>query len=662
MRAGAEADLRAEPSVRVTPCEASRPGAAAIANPNSPRYRADIDGLRAIAVVVVILSHAGVGVFGGGFVGVDVFFVISGFLIHRDLLRRVNEGRFSFVGFYGRRLRRTIPALVVTCGVTLLASLVVLMPGDLDEMARSLVGTIFLVPNIVFLTQTGYFDQAAAEKPLLHTWSLGVEEQFYLLAPFLVLALARISWSRRRAALAILFVAALGFSVGLQAVAPAAAFYLMPARVFELLIGVALAEGLMPAIQTRWRAELLVALGLAGLAVSVLVFSEALPHPGWPTLLPCLSTAAIIHVGLTRQTLVGRALGLRGPALVGLVSYSLYLWHWPILVLARYADLPATPGWIAGEAVLLFALAAASWRFVEQPFRTPGSFWQRRAPILVPLGGAVLVGCSALVIASQGLPRRFPPDVASVAGFYAYRDQKPFREGRCFVTSADSLADYDRAGCLAEATDAPNVLLLGDSHAAHLWTGLRETWPDVNFLQATASGCKPVLGTTGASRCTSLMKDAFGSFIPAHRLDALVIAALWDEADIAPLLATVAAMKPFVRKIVVFGPVPRYDRPIATLLARSLLRGDLAAVSRHLLPGTAVLDAQMRAAVAPVATYVSTYDALCPAKTCRLFVTAGVPMQFDYHHLTAPGAAAMMARIKRGDGDLFAFQRSTSSR
>ena len=287
--------------------------------------------------------------------------------------------------------------------------------------------------------------------------------------------------------------------------APAAAFYLMPARAFEFLIGAAVAQGVVPPVRSPRLAEAVAALGLAGLAASVALFGRDLPHPGWPTLLPCLSTAAILHVGSSRPTLVGRALGLRVPATMGLISYSLYLWHWPILVLARLAELPRTAPWLVGEAALLLVLSAATWRFVEQPFRTAGSPWRRRAPMLIPLGGAALLGSTALVLALDGLPGRFPPDVAAVAAYGRLGETRPFREGQCFLTSRTSATDYDRAACLDLAADRPNVLLLGDSHAAHLWTGLRDTWPEVRVLQATASGCKPVLGTTGTKRCTGLV-------------------------------------------------------------------------------------------------------------------------------------------------------------
>lgn len=266
------------------------------------------------------------------------------------------------------------------------------------------------------------------------------------------------------------------------------------------------------------------------------------------------------------------------------------------------------------------------------------------------------------MIVFSGLPGRFSPAVASLASYADLRDQKPFREGQCFLTSHSDPADFDRAVCLATNPDKQNVLLIGDSHAAHLWTGLRDAWPGVQFLQATASGCKPVLGTSGAARCTQLMDAMFTRFIPAHRLDAVVIAALWQEADIPPLVHTLASLRAQGVHAVVMGPMPRYDQPVATLLARGLLFGDPELAWRHLVPGTARLDAQMQAAVAPLATYVSLRHLLCETVRCRLFVSAGVPIQFDYHHLTPPGSAGLMRDVKARNPALFDPQRSTSSR
>ena len=616
-------------------------------------YRADIDGLRALAVVAVILCHVGTKGFAGGFLGVDVFFVISGYLIHRDLVGRLASGRLSIVGFYGRRLRRTLPALLVATALTFMASIVVLLPRELEALARSMIGVLASVPNVVFLAQVGYFDPDAATKPLLHTWSLGVEEQFYLVAPLLALAIRPLVPQGRAAAMLATFVASFAFTLLLQAIAPAAAFYLMPARIFEFMAGAMLAEDWLPRLDRRVFAETATAIGLAGLVFSFIAFDAAVPHPGWPTLLPCVCSAALIYGGAARRTAVTAILSAPLPVAIGRISYSLYLYHWPILVLARYAEFPTTLPWRAGEAILLLVLSIASFFFIERPFRSPASPWRRRAPILLPMGAVTLLASCLLVLAMAGLPRRFGPDIVSLEAFSDYRNHKPFREGRCFLSTRTDSASLDRQVCLALSPNKPNVLVVGDSHAAHLWSGLSETWPHINFLQATASGCIPGPAATGASRCTSLMHEMFDHFIPDHKLDAVIVSALWGEADIEPLRRTLAGLAAEDRRVIVFGPLPRYDVPMATLLARAMLHHDLDDVARHRIPGMAELDDRMRAAVAPLATYVSLWRAACPDGVCRLFAAPGVPMQFDYHHLTAKGAAALMATVAASHPDLF---------
>ena len=621
--------------------------------PKSSSYRADIDGLRALAVIAVILCHVGARGFAGGFFGVDIFFVISGYLIHRELVARVAERALSIKAFYGRRLRRTLPALIVAASVTLAAATLVLLPGDLEALAGSLVGVLASVPNLIFLGQVGYFDPDAATKPLLHTWSLGVEEQFYVVAPLLALVLRSLAPRGRAGAMLGTFAAAFAFTLVLQRFAPSAAFYLMPARLFEFLVGAVLAEDWLPRVRRRWSAELAAGLALGVLVISMSMFDAAVPHPGFATLLPCLAAATLIHVGSTRRTAVGALLSTRGPVGVGRISYSLYLYHWPILVLAGYADLPPSLSWRLGEALLLVTLSVASFRLVEQPFRASSSVWRRRAPSLLPAAVAGLAACCAAVLVFDGWPSRFRPDVDRLAAFGDLGKRMPFREGRCFITSRDSDISLNRDLCLALATDKPNVLLLGDSHAAHLWTGLRDAWPGVNFLQATASGCKPFLAAEGSTRCTAIVSDMLGRFVPTHRLDAVILSALWNEADIEPLRRTITALHADGQRVIVVGPLPRYDVPMSDLLARAVLHGDMDLAARHRLPETPLLDAQLRAAVAPLATYVSPWEAMCPRGDCRLFAAPGVPMQFDYHHLTAQGADVLMATIAGREPDLF---------
>ena len=615
-------------------------------------YRRDIDGLRAVAVAVIILTHAGVAGFSGGFVGVDMFFVISGYLIYRDLIGRLNEGRLSVTGFYARRFRRILPGLYVATALTLGVATLIMLPGELDETARAALGAVLLVPNIVDLTQTGYFDHDAIAKPLLHAWSLGVEAQFYLIAPILPFVLRRAGETRRVAFLCLLFAVALGGCIAICHLSRDAAFFLMPSRIFEFVIGCILAESAIPAVKARWMAEATTGAALIALAIAVTMFSAATPLPGLLSLVPCIATAAIIHVGSTHRTFVAGLIGRREPAFIGRLSYSVYLWHWPIIVFVRYRDVPNIYAFPIMLGILSIA-SVLSWRYIETPFRNPRARARRLSPILLPAGASAIVACCLVLLAGNGLPDRFPSNVASVASYYSYAKRKPFRQGVCFITSNESSSDFDIPACLAVRQDEKNVLIVGDSHAAHLWSGIRDTWPGVNLLQATASGCKPVLDPVGAERCTSLMRRIFEQFVPTHHLDAIIIAGLWDEADIPALVRTIETLRPYVGGMIVFGPMPRYDEPVSTLLAKSMLNDDLAEMASHQITSVKPLDDRMRAAISPIATYISPYQAMCPARRCRLFASNGIPMQFDYHHLTKEGSDWLMDQIRERSGPLF---------
>ncbi len=607
-------------------------------------YRPDIDGLRAVAVLAVVATHAGTAGCSGGFVGVDVFFVISGYLITRNLERQTPASLRGLAEFYGRRMRRTLPALYVVAAITLAAGLVVLLPGELDDLARGLIGTLLFVPNVLYLNQAGYFDHAAASKVLLHTWSLGVEEQFYLIAPLITFGLRRLSVKRRKAALLALFGVDFFACFVLREAAPAAAFYLMPARLWEFVAGALVAEGVIPPLRTPWLAEGVAGVALLGLATAIVWFSDATPHPGLPTLLPCLATAALILAGSSQPTLAGRLLGSRPLAGIGLISYSIYLLHWPLLVIWRTAGWPSM---IAAKIVVLAALSVLSWRFVEVPFRAPGSFLHRHASQVLLPAAALLASSSVAIVALRGLPARFEPAIARVAAFYDYADRRDYREGTCFITSRYGDARYfDRPTCLRLATDRPNVLLMGDSHGAHIWYGLKTVLPDANVLQATASGCKPLLATSGKRYCVDLVREVLGSFLPRHHLDVVILSAAWDDADVDRLGSTLFYLRPYVGKVIVLGRIPGHVTPLPTLLARAMLRHDDQLVADQQSSYPFEVDSKFRAAL-PASAYISLTDALCPAGRCRVWAEPGVPLQFDGDHLTSEGSLVVGTFVRR---------------
>ncbi len=338
-------------------------------------YRREIDGLRALAVAAVILFHAGVAPFGGGFVGVDVFFVISGYLITTLILSERAAGRFSLAGFYERRARRILPALCVVLLSTIPLAWLSLPPDALAEFARSLMSAATYSSNVYFWRASRHAGEGFDLLPMIHTWSLGIEAQFYLLFPLGLLILWRLGKSGREAgALTAMAVASLALAQWGAHHAPAAAFFLLPTRGWELLIGGLVAfygpqVAALPWLSRRLPREIGSGFGLVMIVYAVMTFGVRTPVPGLGILLPTLG-AALILLCASPQTLVGRLLAAKPLVGLGLISYSAYLWHQPLFAFARHHS--------AGEAgtLLLAALAAASlglayltWRYVEQPFR-----------------------------------------------------------------------------------------------------------------------------------------------------------------------------------------------------------------------------------------------------------------------------------------------------
>ena len=362
--------------------DAQTGAALAVASPQlrrGPAYRPDIDGLRAVAVLLVFAYHLDTFATGnisawGGFIGVDVFFVISGFLISSVILRELDRSTFSLREFYQRRIRRIFPPLIAMMLVTTLAGCYYMLPSQLFALAKSLLAATFSVSNFYFLSTAGYFANNAT-KPLLHTWSLAVEEQFYILFPLFLLLLKR--FFPRRLKAAIVLVAAASFLVSVWTVhtSPTAAFYLPATRAWELLFGAMLSVDLFPPVHSTVGRNLLSAVGLLAILVCGFTYTSRVPFPGAAALVPCLGAAFIIAAGQTGTSLVGRLLSLKPVVFIGLISYSLYLWHWPIILfqhLSMHQPRDASNHTIKGTILIVsLVIATVSWRFIETPFR-PG--------------------------------------------------------------------------------------------------------------------------------------------------------------------------------------------------------------------------------------------------------------------------------------------------
>lgn len=462
-------------------------------------YRRDIDGLRAIAVIAVVLFHFGVPGFTGGFVGVDVFFVISGFLITSIIWNQRQAGRFSFVDFWARRARRILPALFAMILAVLVLGWFLLAPKDYEELGRSVRYQVMFVSNILFMRQDGYFDAASELKPLLHTWSLAVEEQFYILFPLLLTVLSARLKHWRLALLGVLLVS-FGLSVWAVAHHPEKAFFLLPMRAWELLAGALLAVAPARTLRlTPLAAQSVSLIGVGMIGLAVFGYDKHTPFPGAVALLPTLGVVALIWANGQRQTWVGRLLGTRLMVGLGLISYSWYLWHWPVFVFANYASVEE-PGWGEIGALILLSLALGylSWRFVETPFRERRLLPGRRQILIAASCGVLVLGLAGQSLRwTDGLPWRLSEQALQ----YAEAKVWPAELMDCLV---DAKTPANKLFChFGTRTAASSTLIWGDSHATALIPTVEDAAVahDASVLVASSAGCLPVSGLEHDQTC-----------------------------------------------------------------------------------------------------------------------------------------------------------------
>jgi peptidoglycan/LPS O-acetylase OafA/YrhL len=613
------------------------------------RYRADIDGLRAIAVIPVLLYHVGVPGFSGGFVGVDIFFVISGYLICGMIDADIRKGSFSLANFYKRRILRILPALFAMFVVTSVLAAIYCLPVELVDYARSLASAVASISNVYFAQTAGYFDAPAETRPLLHTWSLGVEEQFYFAAPLLMLLVHRFLPKRAGLLFAIITVVSFG-ALAMSARNPAFAFYLAPFRVWELALGALLSVEFLPIPETVfWRNGS----GVSGL---LLLFGViAFGSPAMPLLamtgLAAVGTTLVIASSERAVSVAGRLLSLRPLVFIGLISYSLYLWHWPLTVFQRTDAIFFTESSASARLILIVlsvGIAYLSWKLVETPFRNLAKGTSKAAIFgATSATMASTVGLCGMVILLSGAPFRFPKRIVEIGAFLAYDSSVAFRTGRCFLST--SRQQLDTETCLKPDPARPNYLLVGDSHAAHLWSGLSLAMPEVNIMQATASLCRPAI--MSGSRydtpvCRHLMEFVFNDFLVHNRVDGVLLAASWKDEDLPVLSATLQSLKSRGIDVTVLGPIVEYNAALPRLLVDGILHDTPSMASAKRTPGVRERDLAMKRMVTDTgATYLSVYDAICRGDRCDELVQGNIPMQFDAGHLTAEGAIEVGRRL-----------------
>lgn len=620
------------------------------------RYRPEIDGLRAIAVILVILFHAGVQLFNGGFVGVDVFFVISGYLITTIILADLEARQFSLLKFYERRARRILPALYVVMASCLPFAWLWLMPSDAKVVFNSVLSVLVFASNMFFWRNTQYFDAGSELNPLLHTWSLGVEEQFYVLFPIFLMLAWRLGRKRIVGLLTIGTLLSLALAVYATNTKPVAAFFLLATRGWELAMGSLVAFYLGGKARDQFPPALNQILSLVGFGLitgAALTFTKETPFPGFYALVPTVGAGLIIVFG-SPETFVGRLLGSRVFVGVGLISYSAYLWHQPLLSLARHRSL-TEPGEVvmAGSIVLTFGLAYVTWRYVETPFRQGNIVPQRllwRASFVsaVVIAGST-VGLASITVEGRNIVDREMRAQWRIGTCMFGLDQtyETLLQNRCDLVRVSDQTHDD------PSRSSKRFVLYGDSLAAHLYPGLVRVLGEDGIIQLTAGGCGAIRATK-ARRCSDFYDWFVDDYVPSDKSDGIIVSSDWlsvytrlgDEEFRVRLDALFEKLKG--RRVLVYSQPASFSVNIDRYLYK------LEKITRE-VPRTLDLEPQNLEAVNTALSeesakfgfeFINIEQLFCPRSKCGV-VRDGVVYFGDSIHLALPGSM-LVAELTHG--------------
>ncbi|MEL6757087.1 MAG: acyltransferase family protein [Pseudomonadota bacterium] len=622
------------------------------------KYRREIDGLRAVAVVPVILFHAGFGIFDGGYLGVDVFFVISGYLISSILIEELSEKRFSIIKFYERRARRILPALIFICVLCVPFAAVLMVPTQFEDFGRALVSIAIFISNIHFWRQSGYFGEDAELNPLIHTWSLAVEEQFYVVFPIFLWVIWRFG---KRFVFAVILICAL-ISLGMSHWAaenkPMANFFLTPTRVWELFAGAMCALVLHNRVIAA--SEFLSALGLILIVSSLMMFTKFTPTPSIWTVWPILGVCLII-LFCDQRTFVGKILGFSPFVYIGLISYSAYLWHQPVFAFIRIHDPNPGHAVMVAASLLIVPLSYLTWRWVEQPFRSSSKSTRqftgwKTVFLASTVSLAVVFSSGQFIVSRDGFSSRLTAAQNEILAIrqYEIRDEA-YRSGICFM-NPESDEPYASECTIDNAAYA----IWGDSHAAALSVGFRFVSDRVS--QYTGGRCAPILDfdTWDNPRCIERNSIALLE-IQKSQPRTVVLMANWSgyldnrgaKAALATTLEKIVEVNPDGR-VVLIGSSPQWHPSLPELYVR---RGrELTAPSKFELEGLLLRrlrnfdDVLNQIASENVSvSFSSLLDALCDEDgRCLSAVSNGnrvEPVVWDYGHFTELGSNEAVQRL-----------------
>ncbi|RAR51900.1 peptidoglycan/LPS O-acetylase OafA/YrhL [Paraburkholderia unamae] len=635
-------------------------------------YRPDIDGLRAISVLAVLIYHLDKNILPGGFIGVDIFFVISGYLITHQILTRIEDRDFKLTMFYRHRILRLLPALFSMLIVTCAVGLFLLSPADLVKLAKSAALAMFGLSNIYLWHEYGgYFNGGASEAPLLHTWSLAVEEQFYLIWPFVLFALTKRSGRSRIVFCIILLLVATAISEFGVRYAQSAAYFLLPTRIFEPLAGAALAIFLTSFNHHRCSAIFKNSLGFAGLTLitaSMVIIDDTAPFPGLVAAIPVAAAAFLIFSGLNLKSHLTKFLSCSPLKFIGLISYSVYLWHWPIIAFVSYYGIEST---IAVNLTILMCsllIGYISWKYIEKPFRNadkqlsfPRFIIQRYVPTT-----ALVLGFSIICVLSSGLPARWSDRTLAYDRAESQRPDQ-IRAG-CHVSTQNYAALPQTRCVIGKPAGDVQGILIGDSYANHFTSMIDAlaSQDHITLRDYTMDGCPPILGYSNQRKASYAAKciarnDFQYSLIERSRFRLVILAAHWPANDPDGKLGQ--AVNASVRAIVTTNAHLTIVLPNQTIAhaaecpLRVVMYGKQRDCTVPRRPSMPDYLAKVKAAY-PQVTFLDPDSVICTANTCSP-VYNDVPLYRDDGHLNDAGSRMLGDELsRRGVG--LTGQRSSS--
>lgn len=640
-------------------------------------YRPDIDGLRAVAILSIVLFHAFPSRLSGGFVGVDIFFVISGFLISGIIYKELRNDNFNLARFYAHRIKRIFPALIIVLSTTYIAGWFLLLPAEFKQLGKHITGGAGFIQNIILWQESGYFDGASELKPLLHLWSLAVEEQFYLLYPLIIL----MAW---RFGIKIIYAIALAglISFGLNIYHidknSVETFYFAQTRLWELLFGSALAyfqqfkfgktnkfsclsypinnivQHALPKYREKIdRNEIISMAGAIFIIISVIATNKSMAFPGWWALAPTSGATLIILAGpeawLNRNILANRLM-----IFFGLISYPLYLWHWPLLSFSQIMA-STTPSRTMRITIIILSIALASitYQFIEKPIR-----FGKKTPVKT-----IILATSMLIVGSigfytyiqNGFITRYPEYIQAIIK-PAFRTETEFRPHRCFLYDSDPISSFSK--CDDNISPRKKTIFIwGDSHAAHLFEGYHhEFGQKYNIVQRTSAGCPPImdknLNTT--SHCKSVNNYVF-DFILKTKPDRVVLSALWVQHDWKEIDATVEKLKASgIKNIDLIGPDPWWMGGLQRQLYISYTTSKDHTIPTRMATGLNDVPPQINPLMKAYAAehninYISPYNIMCNSKGCITRIGNGIDglVSLDSGHLTPQASVYLVSKFPK---------------